>query len=333
VRRDQALFLAAGLVIGIIIGLIFGVIATRPDVAGGAPKTASAPAPAPAPAGMPPGDAAGGDPHAGGGMGSVSNALSELRTRLDKNPNDVEALVSLGEMFLQANMRDRAAEPFERAANLVGNNGQLAARAAGGLAAAGDPTRALALARKAMDLDKAAPGPAEVATRVALVLGDIDGARASLEEFRRRATNVPDAAQIAGQLGSELDRVRGVVEAGKNKPNDYAAQVALGNLEYDAARWAGAEAAYKRALAVRADDPNVMTDYGIVLYQLNRPEEALRQFENALAKNPSFVNAAVNGVVVAASTGDKTRGRAWLSRLKAIAPQHPAIAQFEERLK
>ncbi len=335
-RRDQALFLIVGIVIGLVAGLVFGVIGTRPDLIGLAPKQAAAEAPAQGmpPQGMPAGQPGampqGADPHA---MSGVAGAMNELRQRLDKNPNDADALVSLGEMFLQANMRDRALEPLEHAAHLVAGNPQLATRAAQALGSAGDFPKALEVARQAMKDDPAAPGPAEIATRVSVTLVDPASATSALEEFKRRAAKLPNAQQIVDQLTANVTRMRNTVQAAHDKPNDYGAQVTAGNTYYDGGRWDEAVAAYKRALALNGDDPNVITDYGFALAQQNKPQEALAQFEVALKKNPSFANAALNGVIISASTGDKTRARAWLDRLKQIAPQHPAIQQLEEQLK
>ncbi len=334
-RRDQALFLIVGIVIGLIAGLVFGVIGTRPDLIGLAPKqTAAAQA---APQGMPPGmqgqggaPAPGADPHA---MSGVAGAMNELRQRLDKNPNDAEALVALGEMFLQANMRDRAVEPLEHAAQFVGGKPQLATRLAQALAGAGDAVKALEVTRQALKDDPAAPGPAEIETRLGVTLVDPAVAAAGLEEFKRRAAKLPNAQPVIDQLTADVERTRRAVQAAQDKPKDYGAQVTLGNMYFDAARWDEAVAAYRRALAVNGDDPNVITDCGIALHQQGKDQEALAHFETALKKNPSFANAALNGVVVSAATGDRTRARAWLDRLKQIAPQHPAIPQFEQQLK
>ncbi len=316
-RRDQALFLAGGLVLGIIIGAIFTVVLSRPDLAGARADARLAPA------------AATGDPHADSGMGAVSARLAELHARLDKNPKDGGALVEMGEMFLGANKRGEALDSFRRGASLAQDDPAYLTRAAAGIAQTGDPRGALAAARRAMTLDPRFAPAAEVATLIALRgLGDLDAAEASLAELKKRAPGSPSVAR----LSEELARTRKIVDDARQKPGDYEAQVAAGNYLFDAGRWSDAESAYRRALAVKDGDPNVITDMGITLLRQDKLKDAVAQFERALAKNPGQWQAALFGTEASLTAKDPVQARAWLERLKRLSPDRPEIEQFEQEL-
>lgn len=328
-RRDQALFLAVGIVLGLVAGLLFGVILSRPDVvgAGAAPSPAPTATPAPSMGGGSPAD--GTDPHAAGGMESVTAQLATLRDRLAKNPDDLEALIGTSQIYLQANMNDRAIEPLQRAVRLAGNNGPLLSNIAAMLAQAGDPKTALATAQKSMSADQRSPEPAELVANIALKsMADVETAASAIAEIRRRNAQYGALPALEQQLAS----TRAVLAAGRERPNDPQAQVALGNLLYDTHQWAASEAAYRRAEQLGGADANVLTDLGFVLSQQGKTEDALRHFDLALQKNPQQWQAALNGTVISLNAGQKDRARAWLERLKAINPQHPNIPGLEAQI-
>ena len=321
-RRDQALFLGVGIVLGLFLGLLFGVLVSRPEALGAAPAATPVP-----PSAMTSG--AGADPHAVGGMESVTTQLAAFRQRLQANPNDVESLVGIGELYLQANMRDRALEALGKAASLAGNDAMALTRIAAALAIARESRTAFDLARRAMTLEQRAPEPAELATNIALKgLADPVAATETLAEMRRRAPSSPAVIELERQL----DAVKRVFQTAAERPNDPSAQIALGNVLYDAGRWPDAEAAYRRALAAGSEDANAITDLGFVLSEQGKTEDALKHFDLALQKNPQQWQAALNGTVVSLNTGDRDRARAWLGRLKTINPQHPSIPQFEQQV-
>jgi Tfp pilus assembly protein PilF len=96
--------------------------------------------------------------------------------------------------------------------------------------------------------------------------------------------------------------------------------------------WPAAEEAYRRALRIKDGDPNVITDFGTTLLRQNRTEEALQEFDRALAKNPAQWQAALHGTLASLAMGDAKRARIWLDRFKSSAPQHPAIGDLEQQL-
>jgi Flp pilus assembly protein TadD len=102
--KDTIIFTACGFLLGLTLGsFVIGPKIAQSKVAGPAAAEAT-PSETPAPA------AAGGNP-----MGAVIQQLAALKETVAKNPNDVDALVQLGDMYMQAAKFPQAAEYLERA--------------------------------------------------------------------------------------------------------------------------------------------------------------------------------------------------------------------------
>ncbi len=85
---------------------------------------------------------------------------------------------------------------------------------------------------------------------------------------------------------------------------------------------AGAEAAFRRAMALQADYPPAHMRLGNVLVAANRPEEAARQFERALALEPGLAQARVPLAQIRLSEGDLDAAERHLDLVLAEAPRH-----------
>ena len=170
-----------------------------------------------------------------------------------------------------------------------------------------------------------------VGLALGLVVGAIIGAVVARPDIVGASAPAPPPPSDVPSGGPQAAAGIAPLDGGA-KPNDYAAQVAAGNYFYDRGQWAEAEAAYRRALAARADDPNVVTDHGVTLHQLGRDAEALAEFDRSIRLDPRHAMTALNGTVVSLAAGDKARAATWLARLEQIDPRHPAIPRFKEEL-
>jgi Flp pilus assembly protein TadD len=104
-KRETIIFTACGFLLGLTIGsLVIGPKVAQSKLAG-APAVPSAMSEAPTPA-----PATGSNP-----MGAVMQQLATLKETIAKNPNDVDALVQLGGMYMDAAKFPQAAEYLERA--------------------------------------------------------------------------------------------------------------------------------------------------------------------------------------------------------------------------
>lgn len=81
-------------------------------------------------------------------------------------------------------------------------------------------------------------------------------------------------------------------------PTNVQANVHLGNMLFDAGRYAEAVAPYRQAFAGAPNDVSVSTDLGTALWYSGKPDEAIAQFDKSLAINPTHPQTLFNlGIV------------------------------------
>lgn len=83
-----------------------------------------------------------------------------------------------------------------------------------------------------------------------------------------------------------------------NLPTDYNSLLQFGNQAMDHGNFPLAAEAYKRALAIKGDDPDVRTDYGACLHGMGLPHRALQEFTKVLAQRPDHPVATFNMGIV-----------------------------------
>ena len=81
-------------------------------------------------------------------------------------------------------------------------------------------------------------------------------------------------------------------------PSDYEGLVRMGNEAMDAAQYAMAAEAYKRALAIDSSSLAVRTDFGACLHGMGLPQRALEELRKVIAADPAHVIANFNMGVV-----------------------------------
>jgi Flp pilus assembly protein TadD len=103
-KRETIIFTACGFLLGLTLGsFVIGPKIAQSKLAGAPVAAESAPA-------EPPPATASGSPMAG-----VMQQLASLKAAVAKNPNDADALVQLGDMYMQAAKFPQAAEYLQRA--------------------------------------------------------------------------------------------------------------------------------------------------------------------------------------------------------------------------
>jgi cytochrome c-type biogenesis protein CcmH/NrfG len=81
-------------------------------------------------------------------------------------------------------------------------------------------------------------------------------------------------------------------------PKNVQANTQLGNLLFDAGRYADAVGPYQQAFAGDANNVNLSTDLGTALWYSGKPDEAIAQFDKSLALNPTHPQTLFNlGIV------------------------------------
>ena len=128
----------------------------------------------------------------------------------------------------------------------------------------------------------------------------------------------PPAVQSAGDNG----RLKDLEEAVGKNPQNLHAWIQLGNQYFDDNKPREAIRAYERALAIQGDNPDVLTDTGIMYRQLGEFERAAEHFTRASKINPLHEQARFNlGVVLFFDLKRKEEGRQAWRALIAINPE------------
>lgn len=147
--------------------------------------------------------------------------------------------------------------------------------------------------------------------------------------------SVPQTAQQPGaQLSAEpesrmSDTVRGrILELERHvqhQADDVDAWIQLGNLYFDVSNPPNAIRAYERALLLTPDNPDVLTDLGIMYRETGKFEMAEQSFRKAAQINPRHQNALFNrGVVLFFDLGRKDDARTIWRQLLAVNPDAKA---------
>jgi cytochrome c-type biogenesis protein CcmH/NrfG len=109
----------------------------------------------------------------------------------------------------------------------------------------------------------------------------------------------PPAASAPALTEADRTHLAELEERARQHPDSRADLIALGNFAMDAGRLDTAKAAYEKALKLGGDDPDVLTDLGVVYRRIGQPKKAVELFRQARQINPSHVNSAFNlGVVL-----------------------------------
>lgn len=109
--------------------------------------------------------------------------------------------------------------------------------------------------------------------------------------------------------------------------------VHLGNAAYDAGDWRLAVDSYERAVTLRGDDPNVLTDLGVSYRNLGDPDQALARFDRALKVAPGHWQALYNKtVVLGIDKGETKKAKELLAKLKASGQNVAGVEQLEKSI-
>jgi tetratricopeptide (TPR) repeat protein len=109
--------------------------------------------------------------------------------------------------------------------------------------------------------------------------------------------------------------------------------IQLGNDYFDSRQHQKAIDAYGRALAINPNNPDVLTDQGVMYRDTGRFDEAIANFEKANKIDPSHVQSAYNlGVVWANDKHDAARATAAYNKVISIAPTSPQAGDARRAL-
>ncbi len=144
------------------------------------------------------------------------------------------------------------------------------------------------------------------------------------------------AATPQAQAPRQLDQaeVQRLQAAAEKNPTDPTPRVVLGNLYFDADRYADAVVWYQQALKINPNDANVSTDLGVSFYYSNDPDRALQQFEASLRSDPKHTKTLLNqGIVKAFGKQDLKGAVAAWETLIQVSPDSPEAETARKALQ
>jgi cytochrome c-type biogenesis protein CcmH/NrfG len=163
-----------------------------------------------------------------------------------------------------------------------------------------------------------------------LIVGWILGSQQTLGSNRTSApvaqqtAAAPAAAPASQAVPLDENRAQAMRTAAEQNPTDAKARVELGNMYFDAERYADAITWYEDALRINPADPNVSTDLGVAYYYTNQADRAVSQFEQSLKVDPKHTKTLLNlGIVKAFGKQDLTGAAEAWQQVVALAPDSP----------
>ena len=139
-----------------------------------------------------------------------------------------------------------------------------------------------------------------------------------------------------GQTARPLDEGRAAAlrASTEEDPKDAASRVALGDLYFDAERFAEAAQWYEQALAIDPKNVNASTDLGIAYYYMNQTDRALAQFDRSLAMDPNHTKTLLNVGIVRAFGRQDIEGaaRVW-QKVVDVAPDSAEARMARQALQ
>lgn len=141
---------------------------------------------------------------------------------------------------------------------------------------------------------------------------------------------MPGAALPSAEVQARISRIETAL---LGDPKNHDAWVALGNEYFDSHQFQKSADAYGKALALKPEDPNVLTDQGVMYRQLGQYDKAIANFQKANKIQPNHVQSLFNLGVVYSTDLHKPdeAAKAW-NKVLTIAPASDQAAQARQML-
>ena len=227
---------------------------------------------------------------------NVAAAIPEWEAAVKLDKNDKSSTVNLGVAYMQTGSYDKAVSIYEVAEARSPKDPQLNMQLAVALDSAGRHAEAAAAFEKAATLDPKNPVPALYSGLLNHQAGHDDKAVPELktalalgtpEKFQAYAA-LAEAASAAKQND---EAIKDYALAAQAKPDDFVTQYNLGVLEQNSGKKAEAEAAYRKALTLKTDDPKalagVRSNLSLLLIDDGKLDEAASRLAQAAQGDPT----------------------------------------------
>jgi cytochrome c-type biogenesis protein CcmH/NrfG len=166
---------------------------------------------------------------------------------------------------------------------------------------------------------------------VALVIGVLVGVIfTNARKPDRNTSSAPVSSAPAVNAGQQMTMLEGIVA---KEPTNRNAWVRLGNAYFDSNQPMKSIDAYDKALELNANDPNVLTDQGIMFRKVGWFDKAIAAFEQASRVDANHAQSLFNlGVVYRYDLQDFGKAKQTWERYLTINPSGPGSDQVKAEL-
>lgn len=169
-----------------------------------------------------------------------------------------------------------------------------------------------------------------VALVIGLLVGIIVGNKGGTSSSSSSSTPPPAAAPVTN-YDQNIKMLQAVVA---KEPVNRTAWVQLGNNYFDSNQFLQAVEAYDKALELDGNDPNVLTDQGVMFRKLGWYDRAVQNFEKAYEINSGHAQSLYNlGIVYRYDLNDYPSAiKAW-EKFLAVSPPGQAADQVRSEVE
>jgi cytochrome c-type biogenesis protein CcmH/NrfG len=144
-------------------------------------------------------------------------------------------------------------------------------------------------------------------------------------------SGVPTGPPPMVNLQQKIDELKNIVAA---DPTNFNAWVALGNEYFDRNQFMNSIQAYDKALEIKPDSPNVLTDQGVMFKRLGWFDRAIENFTKANKIDPAHATSIYNlGVVYRYDLQDFAKAQEAWTRFLEINPTGPGSDRVRQDLE
>lgn len=235
-------------------------------------------------------------------QGDIDAAAIHYQAEIERNADDVEVQLDLGEMLIEADRLEEARDVLAKA--LLSHPDSASAHyCMAELSMQRDRLdEAHRLLERALELDPDCPG-------VHMKLGQV------LIKQGRASAGVRELLQELKRCGDDPDRLQ-----------------ELGQLLLEAQQALHANNVLRRLVEIRPTDAHAQHNLAVSYFLLDRIDEGLPHCRRALRINPEYPLALYNLALAHMQRGESRRARRCISRALTVAPDDPQIQALSKRL-
>ncbi|HTP52116.1 MAG TPA: tetratricopeptide repeat protein [Anaeromyxobacteraceae bacterium] len=145
---------------------------------------------------------------------------------------------------------------------------------------------------------------------------------------------IPPPMMAQPQPSEVAQRITATQQALLKEPKNAKLWVELGNDYFDTHQAQLSVDAYAKALEIQPNDPDVLTDQGVMYRELKNYDRAIANFEKAAKLNPRHLQSLYNaGVVYGFDLHNSAKAVDAFNRVIAADPSSPQAAQARNAMK